>query len=199
VALGLRAGRTVLAFDAGIAAWDTKRAYDSVRPVTAIPLLFKGKKISAWGGPGKGTVEMDGSQWLPYQPISFPTPPFPDFVSGHSTYSAAAASILTSWTGSDHFGYSVTIPAGSSKIEPGRTPARPVVFRWDTFSDAANQAGTSRRYGGIHFRRADLAGRMLGRVVAANAWAKAQSYFDGTAKLQVRHQVLMTEDFRITH
>jgi PAP2 superfamily len=149
-------------FDAGIAAWDTKRAYDSVRPVTAIPLLFKGKKIRAWGGPGKGTVEMDGSQWIPYQTATFPTPPFPDFVSGHSTYSAAAASILAARTGSDRFGYSVTIPAGSSRIEPGVTPAHQVVLQWDTFSDAANQAGTSRRYGGIHFRRADLAGRMLG-------------------------------------
>jgi len=131
-----------------------------------------------------------------YQPITFPTPPFPDFVSGHSTYSAAAASILTSWTGSDRFGYSVTIPAGSSEIEPGITPTHPVVFRWETFTDAANQAGTSRRYGGIHFRRADLAGRMLGRVVAANAWARAESYFDGTAKLQVRNDVLVTEDMK---
>ena len=58
--------------DASIAAWDAMRAYDSVRPITAIPLLFKGKKIRAWGGPGKGTVEMDGSQWIPYQPASFP-------------------------------------------------------------------------------------------------------------------------------
>ena len=73
-------------FDAGIAAWDAKRAYDSVRPVTAIPLLFRGKKIRAWGAPGRGTVEMDGSQWIPYHPTTFPTPPFPEFVSGHSTY-----------------------------------------------------------------------------------------------------------------
>jgi len=182
--------------DASIAAGDAMRAYDSVRPITAIPLLFRGKKIRAWGGPGKATVEMDGSQWLPYQPAAFPTPPFPDFVSGHSTYSAAAATILTSWTGSDRFGYWVTIPVGSSKIEPGITPAHPVVFRWETFSDAANQAGISRRYGGINFRRADQAGRMLGRVVAANAWSKAESYFDGTAKLQVRNDLLMTEDLK---
>jgi hypothetical protein len=77
-------------FDAGIAAWDAKQAYDSVRPITAIPFLFRGKTIRSWGGPGKGTVEMDGSQWIPYQAATFPTPPFPDYVSGHSTYSAAA-------------------------------------------------------------------------------------------------------------
>ena len=55
--------------DASIAAWDAMRAYDSVRPITAIPLVFNGKKIRAWGGPGKGTVEMDASQWIPYQPV----------------------------------------------------------------------------------------------------------------------------------
>jgi hypothetical protein len=169
-------------FDAGIAAWDAKREYDSVRPITAIPLLFGGKTIRAWGGPGKGTVEMDGSQWIPYQAATFPTPPFPDYVSGHSTYSAAAARILELWTGSGDFGDSVTLPAASSKIEPGVTAAHSVTLHWKTFIDAANEAGMSRRYGGIHFRGADLAGRLLGRVVAFEAWQKAQSYFDGSAR-----------------
>ena len=102
--------------DASIAAWDAKRRYDSLRPVTVISLLYKGKKIRSWGGPGKGTVEMDGSQWLPYQLAAFPTPPFPEYVSGHSTYSAAAAHVLELWTGSDRFGDSVTLAVGSSKI-----------------------------------------------------------------------------------
>jgi hypothetical protein len=168
-------------FDAGIAAWDAKRAYDSVRPITAISFLYRGKTIRAWGGPGKGTVAMDGAQWIPYQAATFPTPPFPDYVSGHSTYSAAAAEILELWTGNDHFGDSITLPAGSSKIEPGMTPTHSVTLDWDTFTDAANEAGVSRRYGGIHFRAADLAGRLLGRLVAAQAWTKAQEYSDGAA------------------
>ncbi len=167
-------------FDAGIAAWDAKRAYDSIRPVTAIPLLYRGKAIRSWGGPGKGTIEMDGARWIPYQAATSPTPPFPDYVSGHSTYSAAAARILALWTGADLFGNSVTIPAGRSNIEPGTTPAFPIVLNWPTFTDAANEAGMSRRYGGIHFRAADLAGRSLGRIVATKAWQKAQTYFDGT-------------------
>jgi hypothetical protein len=169
-------------FDAGIAAWDAMRAYDSIRPVSAIPLLYRGKTIEAWGGPGRGTVDMDGSQWIPYQPTTFPTPPFPDFVSGHSTYSAAAAKILTLWTGSDRFDFATTLRAGSSKIEPGITPAHDIRLGWATFQDAADEAGMSRRYGGIHFRRADLGGRFLGRIVAFEAWTKAQSYIEGTAK-----------------
>jgi hypothetical protein len=168
--------------DAGIAAWDAKREFDSVRPVSAISVLFRGQKIRSWGGPGKGTVQMDGSQWIPYQAASFPTPPFPEYVSGHSTYSAAAARILALFTGSDRFGDEVTLPAGSSNIEPGLTPARSVTLRWETFTEAADEAGMSRRYGGIHFARADLAGRKLGRLVADEVWRKAQDYFEGKSE-----------------
>src|ERR1700722_4347217 len=168
-------------FDAGIAAWDAKREYDSVRPVTTISILFRDKTIHYWGGPGKGTIEMNGSQWIPYQEVTSPTPPFPEYVSGHSTYSAAAARILELWTGSSHFGDAVTLPSGTSKIEPGVTPAHRIILSWETFSDAANEAGISRRYGGIHFRAADLTGRLLGRIVAFQAWQKAETYFDGSA------------------
>lgn len=136
---------------------------------------------------------MDGAQWIPYQLPTFPTPPFPEYVSDRSTYSAAAASILAAWTGSDRFRYSVTLAAGSSKIEPGITPAGPLTFKWETFSDAADEAGMSRRYGGIHFRRADLAGRQLGHLVASRVWLKAQSYFSGTAIPEHTGPTLMSQ------
>ena len=167
-------------FDAGIAAWDAKRVYDSPRPVTAIALLFKDKKIRAWGGPGKGAIEMDGSQWIPYQSATFPSPPSPEYVSEQSTSGAAAARILELWSGADRFVQSGELPAGSSKTEPGVTPKKSVVLKWETFSDAANEEGMAGRYGGIHFGRSDLAGRKLGRLVADRVWAKARSYFDGT-------------------
>jgi hypothetical protein len=158
--------------DASIVAWDAKRAFDSVRPATAICYLFHGQQIRSWGGPGKGTVIMDGADWLPYQPASFPTPPFPEFISGHSTFSAAAARVLELFTGRNWFGASVTFAPGTSAIEPGITPAVPVVLYWDTFTDAANQAGISRRYGGIHFKAADLTGRAVGKVVGFQVWQK---------------------------
>jgi hypothetical protein len=168
-------------FDAGIVAWDCKRAYDYVRPVTAVHFLFAGKKIRAWGGPYRGTRVIDGADWEPYQPVTFVTPPFPEFTSGHSTFSAAGAEILKSFTGSDAFGASVTVRAGSSKVEPGAAPATDVTLSWATFSDAADQAGISRRYGGIHFVQGDLRGRSSGRLVGAQVWAKALTYFNGTA------------------
>ena len=69
--------------------------------------------------------------------------------------------------------------AGTSKIEPGHTPAQPVILSWNTFKDAANQAGISRRYGGIHFEAGDLTGRVTGRLIADQAWAKAVSLWRG--------------------
>jgi PAP2 superfamily len=166
-------------FDAGIVAWDAKHAFDSVRPATAVPYLLQGQQIQAWGGPGKGTVTMDGRFWIPYQLSTFPTPPFPEYISGHSAFSAAGAAILRLFTGSDLFGASVTFAPGSSKIEPGLTPSAPVTLLWPTFTDAANQAGISRRYGGIHFKAGDLMGRGVGKIAAYEAWNKAQSLWTG--------------------
>jgi hypothetical protein len=120
---------------------------------------------------------MAGRDWQPYQPATMPTPPFPDYVSGHSAFSAAAAAILMRFTASDVFGMAVTLPAGSSQLEPGLTPKADVTLSWATFTDAADEAGLSRRLGGIHFRRADLAGRELGRKVAAEVWTKTLHHF----------------------
>jgi hypothetical protein len=167
-------------FDASIATWDAKRTYDSVRPLTAISLLFNGKKIRAWGGPGKGTIEMDGSQWLPYQFQTLPTPPSPEYVSEQSAFSAAAARVLERWTNSPRFEYAFTIPAGSSKIEPRVTPRHPLELKWHTFQQAADDAGMAGKYSGIQFTRGDLIGRRLGELAADRAWEKAQYYFTGT-------------------
>jgi hypothetical protein len=157
--------------DAGVACWDAKRAFDSVRPVSAIRFVFAGDKVYAWGGPGQGTTLIKAEEWQPY--IS--TPPFAEFVSGHSTFSAAAAEVLARCTGSDAFGAFVTVPAGSSRVEPGSIPATDVTLHWPTFTDAADQAGRSRRYGGIHFRAGDLTGRALGRMVGQRAWLTADA------------------------
>jgi vanadium-dependent haloperoxidase-like protein len=79
----------------------------------------------------------------------------------------------------------VTVKAGKSLFEPQNadhpvgTPATDVILSWATFSAAADDAGMSRRWGGIHFKSGDLNGRLLGRSVGLNAWAKAQLYING--------------------
>jgi hypothetical protein len=169
--------------DASIATWNAKRIQDTARPISYIRWLYAGKKIKAWGGPGVGTVTMDGSQWRPYQEASVVTPPFAEYTSGHSAFSAAACQVFMRFIGTDKFKVELTstVKAGSSTIEPGLVPAKDTVVRFASWSDAANQAGLSRRHGGIHFEDGDLAGRTLGTAVGNAAWDKARTYITGTA------------------
>jgi len=119
-----------------------------------------------------------GQNWIPYQALNVVTPAFPEYPSGHSTFTAAGATMLAAFTGSDTFGVTVTLPAQSSKIDPG-TPAQAVTLSFPTFSDAADSAGISREEGGIHFQSGDSAGRGLGRQVAQYVWGTAQNYIKG--------------------
>jgi hypothetical protein len=167
--------------DASIAAWNAKRRWDYVRPITAVRTRRAGQLILAWGGPYKGTRLIRGENYQPYQPATFPTPPFAEYVSGHSTFTSAGARVLQRFTGSDLFGARVTVRPGSSRIEPGATPLLPQVLIWPTFSSALDEAGRSRRQGGIHFLDGDFNGRVLGGSVGQNAWNKAKTYFNGTA------------------
>jgi hypothetical protein len=163
--------------DAGIAAWHAKRRYDFIRPITAVRTTQAGKTIKAWAGPGQGTKVIPAEQFRSY----IPTPPFPDYVSGHSTFSAAAAQVIRTFTGSDTLNLTSTFAAGSSFVEPGSVPAAPVQLGWSSFTAAAGEAGLSREYGGIHFRDADAHGLNLGRAIGTNTWNKANTYFQGIA------------------
>ena len=159
--------------DASIAAWDAKFAFDYVRPISAIRFLFNGQTIHYWNG------TTDAGNWMPYQTSNVVTPAFPEYVSGHSTFSFAAAETLKLFTSSDKFNNEVTIPAHSSSVEPS-IPSSAITLHWDTFTAAASEAGISRRYGGIHFKDGDLQGRKLGKAIADIAWKKSLSYFNGS-------------------
>ena len=161
--------------DASISVWDCKVEFDYVRPVSAVRYLYAGKNIEAWAGPGLGTRPMLGQFFNSY----IGTPPFAEYTSGHSAFSAAAATVLALFTGSDAFGGSVTFPAGSSPIEPGVVPASELTLSWATFTEAANEAGVSRRYGGIHFKDGDLESRRMGRRIGALVWERVQFYLSG--------------------
>ena len=110
------------------------------------------------------------------------TPPFAEYTSGHSAFSGAASQVFNDFAGTTPFKatLTVTIAKGSSKIESG-VPARRHHLSFKSFNEAADQAGLSRRYGGIHFEQADLNGRTLGRQIGDAAWNKAQTYINGTA------------------
>ena len=185
-------------FDASIATWEAKRFYDYTRPVRAIRELGQigligefdaalgGYAIDAWAGPGLGTQTILATDFLTYQtPGSDPSPPFAEYVSGHSTFSAAGATILELFSGSNRFGGAVSFGTGESRFEPNITPTSDVTLAWNSFSIAADEAGLSRIYGGIHFDDGDISGRSLGQEVAASAFSQALFYINGGAAQNV--------------
>jgi hypothetical protein len=185
-----------VAMDAFIAAWDCKRAYDGPRPWSLVRTLYAGKKVKGWAGPGKGVVDVEAEKWHPYSPSTFVTPPFPGYVSGHSTVSAACAKMLELFTGSDRFGELELRKAGSL-TEPGfacelmqsmdgkkhtGNMTCDVSLKLPTFTATADMAGISRVMGGYHLQVDNVEGLKLGRRVAVYAWPKVRAYFDGTAE-----------------
>jgi len=179
-------------FDAGISTWEAKTFYDYTRPVRAVRELGElgligefnsdlgGFAIEAWKGPGEGTQTILATDFITYQtPGSDLSPPFAEYTSGHSAFSASGATILELFSDSDQFGAFVTFEPGESRFEPGLTPQEPVTLAWDTFSAAADEAGISRIYGGIHFQEGDLNGRTLGEQVATTVFEQAQFYIEG--------------------
>jgi hypothetical protein len=168
-------------FDAGIVAWHIKRKYDGVRPITAVRFAKQGQTITAWGGPGRPTETIPGEKWSPYNPGSNLTPPFPGYFSGHAVFSRSSATVLPLFKGSDHFGFSVVLPPNFGRVEAG-IPAEPTTLSYATFSDAANEAGLSRLYGGIHFADDNTIAQAVGYLIGVQAWSKASAFFNGTAR-----------------
>lgn len=162
--------------DVSVACWDAKRFYDYIRPVSAVREYFKGQQVTGWAGPGKGITTIDGSEWLPW----ITTPPHPEFPSGHSAYSNAAAEILKRLKdGNDTFVKKVVFAPGSSRFDPGKSPEKETTLEWLTFSEVAEDAAWSRRAAGIHFDEADFRSRVLGRGVAGVVWERYLKLIDG--------------------
>lgn len=116
----------------------------------------------------------------PYQRRTFVTPPFPGYISGHSTYSSAAAEVITLVTGDEYFPggmgeYHIAANSGFLGFEQG--PTVDITLQWATYKDAADQTSLSRIWGGIHPPVDDIPGRKVGKFVGTDAFNKAKTYF----------------------
>ena len=144
----------IAAADAAIASWDNKYTYNNWRPVTAIPAADTDGNDATQADPG----------WLPL----IPTPAFPDYTSGHSTFSGAASKVLELYYGSNGIAF-----------DTGGDSLPDVTRSYTSFSQAADESGRSRVYGGIHWEFSNQdglhSGRDLGEYVFNNLLKRVQT------------------------
>ncbi|MBR9787475.1 MAG: vanadium-dependent haloperoxidase [Vibrionaceae bacterium] len=189
----------VAAFDAAITVWHNKRKYDAVRPFSAIGYLFKNDNLTAWGGPGMGTVsDIKGGEWRPYlQSANHPEYPSASasFCRAHATsiqrylqeelgLSYEAANNLSFWQPAflpPQFEVLDKQP-GTSLIEPGVTPQSQTVLGWDTWDEFSDNCGLSRLWAGVHFYDSIPAGQSIGDPIGSAAYDWLKAYINGTAK-----------------
>jgi len=145
-------------------------------------------KVKSWVGPDYvmntdtdvgGVQWIPAAQWWPYQRPTFVTPPFAGYVSGHSTFSRAAAEVLTMLTGDPYF------PGGMGEFMAKKNeflvfeegPSEDIVLQWATYRDASDQTSLSRIWGGIHPPADDIPGRIIGEQIGIDAFLKARTLF----------------------
>jgi hypothetical protein len=141
--------------------------------------------VLAWPGPPSNPSQYSGVRWIhgdnwnTYQRTNFVVPPFPGYISGHSTFSRSAAEVLAGLTGSPYFpGGLGTYSNYTLGFEQG--PSVPMTLQWASYYDAADEAGISRIWGGIHPPIDNLIGRRVGAQVGKAVWALARRYWDGS-------------------
>lgn len=145
-------------------------------------------KLKAWRGPdfiqdpdvdvaGVGWVLADF--WWPYQRPTFVTPPFAGYVSGHSTFSRAAAEVMTMMTGDEYFpgGIGIFDAPQNEFLVFEQGPSVDIDLQWATYRDASDQTSLSRIWGGIHPPVDDIPGRIIGIDIGIEAFNYANSYF----------------------
>ncbi|MDU0113876.1 vanadium-dependent haloperoxidase [Psychrosphaera aquimarina] len=147
-------------------------------------------KLYAWKGPSYIEVPSEdvagvgwilAERWWTYQRPSFVTPPFAGYVSGHSTFSRAAAELMTLMTGDAYF------PGGMSGFDIKaneflvfeRGPSVDMTLQWATYRDASDQCSLSRIWGGIHPPADDIPGRKMGLIIGPESFEKANAMFNG--------------------
>ena len=165
------------AFDAGIVVWQEKARHDAVRPFSAIGHIYGDTEVGGWGGPGAGTVLMPAGEWTSYLEEA----DHPEYPSASACFCAAHAQSARRYLGDDTLNFPVEFPAGSSRIEPGITPANDVTMVFPTWTDFELDCGHSRVWAGVHFQAAVDESLATCSVFGDLAYAYMESLLDGTA------------------
>ena len=182
-------------FDAGIVAWQEKARYDAVRPITAIRYLYGDDLVTAWGGPGEGTVELPASRWVSYVQNADHS----DYPSGTTIFCSAYAQAFRHYSGSEEIEDFTTVrPVGSSVIEPEVTPARHMRISFETWTEYEETCGESRLWAGVHFRPSVDASLEIGGAFGDSAYEYWETLIAGTAPIRGAAQKLDPDPLRDT-
>ena len=170
-------------FETGRLVWHSKKTNMQARPIQEIRRMYRGQTLAKYDG-----SNILGEAWVPYQETNFVTPPFPDFPSGHSAFSQSFANVMKKWFGEkiqdrqrslDTLGLispifkenqttnigTFVIPVESSQIQVNVVPSGVLKFSYGTWQEMADEAGLSRKYGGIHATSAHTGSQALANAL----------------------------------
>ncbi len=145
-------------------------------------------KLYSWKGPDfinnpltdvAGVGWILAKRWYPYQRPDFVTPNFAGYLSGHSTFSSAAAEMLERITGDPFFpgGMGEFVAEANEFLVFEDGPSETITLQWATYKDASEQTSLSRIWGGIHPPADDIPGRLIGTDIAIDAFNFAENLF----------------------
>ncbi|GAA4444122.1 DUF6851 domain-containing protein [Phytohabitans houttuyneae] len=168
----------ITGLDVTTTSWFYKRKFDSVRPFSAIHHLYGEKKVTAWGGPGKGTVnDIPGEEWQGYlSTLAIGSPEYPSAI---AALCFAYAQQARRFIGTDSLQIFVPLTKGSSLVEPGITPANDMTLQWGNLTDWANDCGKSRVWGGENFPGSVEASRQYATKIGDLAYEFVQRKVNG--------------------
>ncbi len=182
------------AMDASIPIWQEKIRYDGVRPFSAIAHIYGDEIVTAWAGPGRGTAQIPANAWQSYLPEA----DHPEYPSASTCGCYAYAQSMRRFFDSDDLNWTVTYPPGSSRIEPGFTPAGETRLSYATWTDFAESCGEARVLGGVHFQAAVDASAALCSVFGDTAYDYYTTLMDGSAEDRQPAQPLELDPMALT-
>ena len=180
------------AFDAMIFTWQEKTRYDAVRPFSAVAHVYGDELVTAWGGPGRGTTEIPANQWQSYINVA----DHPEYPSASMCACQAQGQAARRYFGTDELGLSVTYAAGSSRIEPGITPAEDLTLHFATWTEFEEECGRSRVLGGTHFQAAIDASAAVCHAFGDHMYDYFLTLMDGAAPERAPAQALAPDPRR---
>jgi hypothetical protein len=169
----------VVDFDATIIKWKEKLKYDTVRPMSAVRFLYENTTMTAWGGPGVGTVsDITGREWLSYLKTASDS----EYPGGTVCSCSAIFNLIKRFVGTNDFGFSIIKPKGSSVIEPNIIPSTNITLGpYKTFDDYIDECALSRIWGGVHFRASQDEGKKLCKPIAGVVYNYVMRHVRGSA------------------